>query len=326
MIGAIIGDIVGSRFEFNNTSDCSFELFTSQSDFTDDTICTVAIADAVLGNGSYKDCLLKWCRQFPAPKGCYGSSFARWINSAEPQPYNSYGNGAAMRVSPIGWAFRSSDDVIREATASASVSHNHTEGIKGAVATALAVYELRNGGGRECVRAIERKYYDVKAKYVRGVFDETCQGTVPVALRIVYASSCFEDAIRQAIAWGGDSDTLGAIVGSMAEALYGVPDDMRSVALQYLPAAMQTVIAEFENRFGKKKEPFSMFNDNSFSKMTEQDKEQYARNQRKIPIGTVPPICTDCLHLREDGTCGIAPLMQQARINSGTCTDHLNAE
>lgn len=249
MIGAIIGDIVGSRFEFNNAKDMSFELFTSQCDFTDDTICTVAVADAVLGNGSYKDCLHRWCRQFPNPMGSYGTSFARWIVSAEAQPYNSYGNGAAMRVSPISWAFDNEPDVIREATASASVSHNHPEGIKGAVATALTVYALRTGNGKECVRDIERQYYDVKKQYRRGVFDETCQGTVPVALRLLYESSSFEDAIRLAMAWGGDSDTLGAIVGAMAEALYGVPDEFRTAALSYLPTEMQGVIARFCKAF-----------------------------------------------------------------------------
>lgn len=249
MIGAIIGDIAGSRFEFNNAKDMNFELFASECDYTDDTICTVAIADAVLGNGSYKDCLHRWCKQFPHPMGAYGSSFARWIASTDPQPYNSFGNGAAMRVSPIGWAFDDVVDVEREAAASASVSHNHPEGIKGAVATALAVLELRTSKSKECVRSIERQYYDVQAQYKRGLFDETCQGTVPVALRLLYNSSSFEDAIRLAMAWGGDSDTLGAIVGGMAEALYGIPADINKQALNFLPADMKHVIAMFCNVF-----------------------------------------------------------------------------
>jgi ADP-ribosylglycohydrolase len=250
MLGAIIGDIVGSRFEFNNSKTYDFELFTSQCDFTDDTICTVAVADAVLGNGSYKDCLHRWCRQFPHPMGSYGGSFARWIASAEPQPYNSYGNGAAMRVSPIGWAFDKSADVLREAIASACVSHDHPEGIKGAQATALAVFTLRSSKGKECVRSIEQLFYDPSAQYERGKFDETCQGTVPVALRIMYDSSSFEDAIRLAMAWGGDSDTLGAIVGAMAEAYYGIPNEIRSAALGYLPADMKAVLDIFYKKYG----------------------------------------------------------------------------
>ncbi len=249
MLGAIIGDIVGSRFEFNNSKAYDFELFTSQCDFTDDTICTVAVADAVLGNGSYKDCLHKWCRQFPHPMGSYGSSFARWIASAEPQPYNSFGNGAAMRVSPIAWAFDKSADVLREAIASACVSHNHPEGIKGAMATALAVFTLKNGKNKECVRSIEQLFYDASVRYQRGVFDETCQGTVPVALRIMYDSSSFEDAIRLAMAWGGDSDTLGAIVGGMAEALYGIPDSIKKRAMTFLPAEMKDVVKDFYTTF-----------------------------------------------------------------------------
>lgn len=248
MLGAIIGDIVGSRFEFRNTDKYDFgPLFTKDCDFTDDTICTVAIAEAAIDYQTfdYKAHLLKWCRRYPNPMGSYGASFSAWIRSADPQPYNSFGNGAAMRVSPVAWAWNKPCDVISAAIETANVSHNHAEGIKGAVATALAVYYLRTTKKREALDVVESMYYDVDARYQRGKFDETCQGTVPVALRIVRDSTSFEDAIRLAMDWGGDSDTLGAIVGSMAEALYGIPDKIKNNAMSYLPNEMKDVVKTF---------------------------------------------------------------------------------
>ena len=251
MLGAIIGDIVGSRFEFNNTNKYDFgELFTHECSFTDDTICTVAIADALLnGSKDYKGCLLKWCRKYPNPMGSYGGSFARWINEPVQLPYYSFGNGAAMRVSPVAWACGTTSEVLREAIATASVSHNHPEGIKGAQATALAIYSLAHSKNKDIVKSIEQLFYDVERKYERGVFDETCQGTVPVALRIIADSSSFEDAIRLTMAWGGDSDTLGAIVGSMAEALYGIPVGIQRYAKSYLPDDMLQVVNKFYKKF-----------------------------------------------------------------------------
>lgn len=249
MLGAIIGDIIGSRFEFNNTKQYDFELFTDECSYTDDTICTVAIAEALLTGGDYKDSLLKWCKKYPNPMGSYGGSFARWINEPVQMPYYSFGNGAAMRVSPVAWAFETSSEVIREAIETANVTHNHPEGIKGAMATALAVYYLRTTKKRECLDVIEGMFYDGNAKYKRGVFDETCQGTVPVALRIVRDSKDFEDAIRQTMAWGGDSDTLGAIVGAMAEALYGIPVGIQRYAKSYLPNDMLQVVNKFYKKF-----------------------------------------------------------------------------
>ena len=251
MLGAIIGDIVGSRFEFNNTDKYDFgELFTDECSFTDDTICTIAIADALLNGGKdYKGCLLKWCRKYPNPMGSYGGSFARWIMSADPQPYNSFGNGAAMRVSPVAWAVSTSGEVASEAIATANVTHNHPEGIKGAMATALAVYHLRTTKNKGVVDVVEGMFYDLHAKYKRGVFDETCQGTVPVALRIIADSKGFDDALRLTMAWGGDSDTLGAIVGAMAEALYGIPVDIQRKAKMYLPADMKQVVDKFHRKY-----------------------------------------------------------------------------
>ena len=249
MLGAIIGDIVGSRFEFNNTKQYDFELFTDKCSFTDDTICTIAVAEALMSDMDYKQHLLQWCRKYPNPMGSYGGSFARWIASDDPQPYNSFGNGAAMRVSPVAWACGYAGEVLSEAIATANVSHNHPEGIKGAMATALAVFYLRTTKRKDVVDVIEGMYYDINAKYRRGVFDETCQGTVPVALRIIKDSKDFEDAIRLAMAWGGDSDTLGAIVGAMAEALYGIPVGIQRYAKSYLPNDMLQVVNKFYKKF-----------------------------------------------------------------------------
>ena len=251
MIGAIIGDIVGSRFEFNNAKGGNFALFTKQCDFTDDTICTVAVADAILKGEDYKSSILRWCRKYPNPMGAYGGSFARWITSPDPQPYNSFGNGAAMRVSPVAWAFRSERDVIRQAIETAKISHDHTEGLIGAMVTALVIYYLKNqfwDNTMEICESVMCQYYGEDWERhlpPRGKFDETCQGCVPLAFHIVKESRSFEDAIRKAILYGGDSDTLGAIVGSLAEAYFVVDPAMIQTAMSYLPEDMQNVIRKF---------------------------------------------------------------------------------
>ena len=251
MLGAIIGDIVGSRFEFNNTDNYNFELFTKDSTFTDDTICTIAVADAINTGVSYKEKFLQWCRAYPNPKGAYGGSFARWIASDNPQPYNSFGNGAAMRVSPVAWAFRSERDVIRQAIETAKISHDHTEGIIGAMVTALVIYYLKNqfwDNTMEICESVMCQYYgeDWESHLPPcGKFDETCQGCVPLAFHIVKESRSFEEAIRKAILYGGDSDTLGAIVGSLAEAYFVVDPAMIQTAMGYLPEDMQNVIRKF---------------------------------------------------------------------------------
>ena len=247
MLGAIIGDIVGSRFEFrNNTTDKDFELFTRQNSYTDDTICTIAVADAITGGKSYKDSLLEWCRRYPHPMGAYGGGFARWIRSERPEPYNSFGNGSAMRVSPVAWAFDSLKDVLGEAAKTAEVTHNHPEGIKGAQTVAHAIWLLRRAKDMAAfANLIEAAYQGFRREYPAGVFDETCQGTVPVACKIICEASGFEDAIRRAILQGGDSDTIGAIVGGIAEAAFGIPSGIRDKALDYLPEEMIRVITIF---------------------------------------------------------------------------------
>lgn len=265
MIGAIIGDVIGSRFEFNNTRDYNFELFTAQNSYTDDTICTLAIADAILSLESFQDKLLEWCRLYPHPMGGYGGSFARWIASNDPLPYNSFGNGSAMRVSPVAWAFDDLKDVIDWAIKTASVTHNHPEGIKGAVAVAHAVWlyrQLRERSIRlriyktNAIAFIEEmnEYYPgfMDQEYTPGKFDETCQGTVPLCFKIIAESTDFEDAIRRAISFGGDSDTIGAIVGSIAEARWGIPDRVFSFALGYLHFDMVDVIRKFNEYINNK--------------------------------------------------------------------------
>lgn len=258
MIGAIIGDIVGSRFEFNNTFNTNFDLFTKDCDFTDDTICTVAVADAILQNKSFEDSLLQWCRKYPNPMGAYGGSFNQWLHSADPMPYNSFGNGSAMRVSPCAIAASSDAEAIRLAIASASCTHNHTEGIIGAVVTALVIRALSLNDNSNTLSALIEAEMIVTQYYGEdwqnqlppiGKFDVTCQGCVPLAFFIVDNSHSFEDAIRKAVSYGGDSDTLAAIVGSMAEALWGVPDHLKNAAMSYLPDEMKNCINTFYEKY-----------------------------------------------------------------------------
>lgn len=246
MLGAIIGDIIGSRFEFNNTSDFNFELFTNRCNFTDDTICTIAIADALLSSRNYKGKLQEWCKRYPNPMGGYGGSFACWLRSNNPQPYNSYGNGSAMRVSPIAWYFDTLEEVQEEAQKTAIVTHNHPEGIKGAVATATAIFLARKYGKNSMLKAIT-EYYPTWVEPLLGQnrFDETCQGTMPIVFGIINKANSFEEAIRYAVAVGGDSDTIGAIVGSIAEAIWGVPSELHSIAMEYFPSEMKTIINKY---------------------------------------------------------------------------------
>lgn len=253
MLGAIIGDIVGSRFEFNNTSDFNFELFTSTCDYTDDSICTIAVADAILSDKPYEDAMLAWCRKYPYPMGSYGGSFSRWIHSVNPQPYNSFGNGSAMRVSAVGWLHDTEEEVLEQAKQSAAITHNHPEGIKGAQATALAVYLGRRDSSKEVILERMKEYYPtfIEPRLGANPFNETCQGTLPICLGIIAKATTFEEAIRYAIAVGGDSDTIGAIVGSMAEALWGVPEEIGTAALAYLPEEMKEVYTKFLEKVTK---------------------------------------------------------------------------
>lgn len=252
MLGAIIGDIAGSRFEFNPMNRYHFELFTEECDFTDDTICTVAVADAIMNEKDFSECVHEWCRRYPYPMGGYGGSFARWVHSDEPAPYKSYGNGAAMRVSPAAWLADSREMALELAAKTAAITHNHPEGIKGAQTVALAIYNARQGMDVKAVLGNCVKFsgynIDLELDDVQNKFDETCQGTVPVALWIVGQSTDFEDAIRRAVSLGADADTLGAIVGSIAEAIWGIPEDIKQAVVPYLTDEMKKVVELFYKR------------------------------------------------------------------------------
>ena len=264
MLGAIIGDIVGSRWEFNPTNDYNFVLFSDKNGFTDDTICTVAVADAILRDRDFGESIHEWCRRFPQPMGGYGGRFAQWVRSNNPQPYNSYGNGAAMRVSPVAWAKLNAGGMLPMAQQTAECTHNHPEGIKGAQTVALAIHysiEMRVVTSQpnaqdistildKCVK-FSGYNINIKKEDVINRFDETCQGTVPVALWIIGQSTSFEDALRKAVSLGADADTLGAIVGSIAEAIWGIPEKMQLKALEYLPTEMKGVVLRFYDRFVK---------------------------------------------------------------------------
>lgn len=253
MIGAIIGDIAGSTYEFRNTRDYDFPLFAEGSNYTDDTICTIAIADAILRGIPYRNSLIEWCRKYPHPMGAYGASFSGWINSPNPMPYDSFGNGAAMRVSPIGWAFFNLFEVKENAEASARCSHSHPEGLRGARVIAEVVNILHTTRSLDEVRNLVCKEYGSDWEMnipPAGVWNESCQGCVPLAIHLFLQSESFEDAIRKAVSYGGDSDTMGAIVGSLAGAYYEIPKRLVSMALSYLPDEMIRVIREFDDRFG----------------------------------------------------------------------------
>ena len=258
MLGAIIGDIIGSRWEFNPTNDYNFELFSNKNSFTDDTICTIAVADAILHNSNdYGKYIHEWCRKYPYPMGGYGGSFAQWVRSDNPKPYGSYGNGAAMRVSPIAWAFHNKELMLYAAQHTAECTHNHPEGIKGAQTVALAIcraLQLRklHLKAHDVVRTIITECVDfsgysidINKKDVENKFDETCQGTVPVALWIISQSKGFEDAIRKAVSLGADADTLGAIVGGIAEAIWGIPEEIKERSMGMLPDEMRHVVKKF---------------------------------------------------------------------------------
>ncbi len=263
MIGAIIGDIVGSRFEWNNHRSKDFELLPRTCFFTDDSVMTLALCDALMNCTEDFSDLGFWAIRSMQEVGrpyrhCgYGCSFFRWMYSDNPEPYNSYGNGAAMRVSGCGYAGRSIDEVKQLSKAVTEVTHNHPEGLKGAEATAAAVFLARTGKSiNEIKDYITKNYYplDFTIDGIRETYryNETCQDTVPQALEAFFESTDFEDAVRNAISVGGDSDTLAAITCSVAEAYYGVPENIRERALTFLDERLLKILTEFEKRYPAK--------------------------------------------------------------------------
>lgn len=254
MTGAIAGDIIGSVYEFDNIKTTDFPLFTNESDYTDDTIMTVAVADWLLNGGDLAKVMQRYGREYPYPTGGYGGRFSGWLREKDPLPYNSWGNGSAMRVSAVGWMFDSLEKTLEVAKETAVVTHNHPEGIKGAQATAAAIYLARTGKSKQDIKQyIETTFsYDLGRTYdeIRPFyrFNESCQGTVPEAMIAFLDSSDFENAIRLAVSLGGDSDTLACITGGIAEAFYGIPEDIEKQVSDKLPGTFQKVIKEFKNK------------------------------------------------------------------------------
>lgn len=257
MIGAVVGDVVGSRFEWHNCYSKEFDLFGLKCALTDDSVLTLAIGEALRtwreAGGDLAARAVKALREWALayPDAGYGGSFADWVVNENPQPYNSWGNGAAMRVSPCGWAATSLNEAHSLSDAVTGVTHNHPEGLSGARVTAGCVYLARTGAPKETIREyIESTYrrLDFTVDGIRptyappGTFHVSCQNSVPQALECFLESTSFEDAIRTAISLGGDSDTIGAITGSIAGAFYGVPEDVYDEALAYCDDRQRTAL------------------------------------------------------------------------------------
>ncbi|MEI8349864.1 MAG: ADP-ribosylglycohydrolase family protein [Candidatus Omnitrophota bacterium] len=247
MIGAIAGDIIGSIYEFTNVKRTDFDLFSKHSHFTDDTVLTIAVADCILNGKDYAKTIKEYGRRYP-DRG-YGIRFKGWLLLEESAPYNSFGNGSAMRVSPVGFAFDDINKVMEEAKKSAEVTHNHPEGIKGAQAIAIAIFLAKNGERKENIKEhientfnynLRQTLEEIRSSYH---FDETCQGTVPQAITAFLESNSYEDAIRKAISIGGDSDTIACITGGIAEAYYkNIPDYIARESMKRLsPELLNTV-------------------------------------------------------------------------------------
>jgi len=262
MIGALAGDIIGSVYEGDGPRSKAFPLFAQESQFTDDSVLTVAVASAIRNGGDYGDAILRWGRRYP--HAGYGGMFRRWLQSSRPVPYNSFGNGSAMRVSAVAWAFEDLETVLAEAGKSAECSHNHPEGIKGAQATAGAIFLGRKGGSKDEIRTLisGRFGYDLSASLddlrEHSTFDETCQGTVPAAAIAFLESIDFEDAIRNCVSIGGDVDTLACIAGSIAEGFYGgVPEEIQRQTILRLDGALLDETIAFAQRYGVPLRPAS---------------------------------------------------------------------
>ena len=254
MLGAIVGDIIGSVHEVHNTRSVDFPLFVKASQFTDDTVLTVALADSILHGSDYTDKLKEYYNLYP--NAGYDGGFIAWAASPSRNPYNSFGNGSAMRVSPIGFAFDSLEAVLGRAGESAAKTHNHPEGIKGAQATAAAIFLAREGKTKKEIRqSIENLFgysmdesIDSLREYYQ--FDTTCQGSVPQAITAFLESDHFEDAIRKAVSIGGDSDTIACIAGGIAHAYYKqIPDPIVDQVYRTLDSRLRRVVTLFCNKY-----------------------------------------------------------------------------
>ena len=250
MIGAIAGDIIGSPFEFHPIKTTQFSLFSPASRFTDDTVLTVALADSILTGTDYIDNLKKYFAEFPSAG--YGGSFTRWAMSEDRSPYHSYGNGAAMRISPVGFAYSTLDETLRQAEHFTAVTHDHPEGIKGACSVAAAIYLARTGNYKEQIRDyieshfgynLHQKLDEIRPAYS---FEASCQRSVPEAILAFLESYDFESAVRLAVSLGGDSDTQACIAGGIAQAFYGsIPEEITRQTLDLLDPNLRLVTQKF---------------------------------------------------------------------------------
>ena len=254
MIGAIAGDIIGSVYEWDNVKTTDFSLFSSENFFTDDTVLTVAVADCILHEHDYADKFREYTRDYPG-RG-YGGSFLDWASTPDGAPYNSWGNGSAMRVSPVGFAFKTLEEVMAEAKRTAEVTHNHPEGIKGAQAVAAAIFLARSGEKKQEIKSYVEKTFqydlsqslDAIRKWYE--FDVSCQGSVPQAIIAFLDSGVYEDAVRIAISFGCDSDTIACITGGIAHAFFGgIPDFIKKRVTEILDDNLNGITAEFCQNF-----------------------------------------------------------------------------
>ncbi len=251
LFGAIAGDMIGSTHEWKACTDPQFVLFSKDSKFTDDSVLTIAVADAILNQRGYGQSIVEYARRYP--KAGYGSYFRRWLKEDGVEPYNSFGNGSAMRVSSVGWAFDTMDEVLLEAERSAAVTHDHPEGIKGAQSVALAIFLACTGAEKEDIRLkissrfgynLHRTLDEIRPDYK---WDSTCPGSVPESIIAFLESTDYENAVRNAILLGGDADTMAAIAGSIAEAYYGVPEEIVSEVRKRLPTDLLDVVERFQS-------------------------------------------------------------------------------
>lgn len=261
MLGAIFGDIVGSAYEFRNTHDYNFELITDRSEFTDDTVMTLAVARAMMesrekSDEEIKETLIDSMKELGQryPDAGYSGMFYGWVLGRDRRPYNSFGNGSAMRVSSVGWLFDTLEDTLHMAQLSAEVTHNHPEGIKGAQATAAAIFMARNGKTKEEIKSfIESRFgYDLNKTMddivSKGHGEEICQVSVPQAIVCFLLSDSFIDTIRKSVSIGGDSDTIACISGGIAEAYYGIDNEYKSIVYKNLDQYLRSILELFSIR------------------------------------------------------------------------------
>ena len=256
ILGAIAGDTIGSIYEFCPTKDKNFPLLDSGMEYTDDSIMTIAVAKWVMTWGNLVACMQTLCRKYRYPMGSYGGNFGAWLDSSHPRPYGSWGNGSAMRCSAVGFASNTLEETLEAAKVSAEVTHNHPEGIKGAQATAAAIFMARHGASKDEIRQyittefgydLNRTCDDIRPTYR---FDGSCQGTVPESLIAFFDSKDYEDAIRLTVSLGGDADTMGAITGAVAIAYYKeMPDEIYDFTMSKLPEDLKAIVMEFEKKY-----------------------------------------------------------------------------